>query len=310
MNFADSKQPQTTLLESIARADVLIEALPYIQQFRGKTIVVKYGGSAQLNPELRQNTIKDIALMELVGMNVVIVHGGGPEISAMMKQQGLEPKFQDGVRVTDADTLSIAEMVLGGKLNREIVNLLNMVGAKAVGISGKDGRLVTARKFQTPPDKNGRAGPDIGFVGEVEAVDPSLLHVLDQHDYIPVISPIGVDVKGQTYSINGDPFASSLAQALNANKLILLTDVKGVMTDQHDPKTLLSSLSEAEAEALIADGRIAGGMIPKVRACLAALQGGVKRTHILDGRLPHALLLELFTDQGIGTMITQNEPKP
>ena len=292
-----------SLEELIPRAEFLIEALPYIQEFRGKTVVIKYGGSAMLDPELRRNTIKDIVLMELVGMKVVVVHGGGPEVSAQMKAQGLTPKFEGGLRVTDADTLIVTEMVLVGKLNRELVNMINMVGsARAVGCTGKDGGLVIAKKFQNL-DKNGEAGPDIGFVGEVVSVDPSIIHTLMDAGYIPVLAPISPDEKGQTYNINGDPFASAIAQSLNAEKLILLTDQKGILSDKDNEDSLIQSLNNSETEDLIQKGVIAGGMIPKVRACLDALNNGVSSTHILDGRLPHSLLLEIFSDQGIGTMI-------
>ncbi|MBN1516685.1 acetylglutamate kinase [Candidatus Sumerlaeota bacterium] len=300
------KLENLSLEDLIPRAEFLIEALPYIQQFRGQTIVVKYGGSAQLDEELRKNTIKDIVLMELVGMRVVVVHGGGPEVSNMMKKQGLEPRFEDGLRVTDKDTLSITEMVLSGKLSREIVNMINMVGgAKAVGLTGKDGGMVTAHKFQNLT-RDGKKGPDIGFVGEVEHVNPSILHTLINEGYIPIISPIAPDVNGQTFNINGDPFAASIARALGAVKFVLLTDVNGIMTDPDDPKSLIQSLTQSEAEELIRQGVISGGMIPKVMACIDALEGGVQRTHILDGRLPHSLLLEIFTHEGIGTMLLPN----
>jgi len=286
----------------IERARILVEALPYIQQFHGKTIVIKYGGHAMVDPQLKTSVVRDIVLLESVGMRVVVVHGGGPEISKLMKRIGKEPKFSNGYRVTDEETLSITEMVLVGKINREIVNGINQAGGRAVGLSGKDAGLILAHRY-LPPGPDGKPVTDIGYVGEVEQVNPEILDVLEGHGFIPVISPIGVDPEGQTLNINADSAAADVAGALGAARLILLTDVRGVCRDPSDPSTVLATLPAHECEKMIADGMIGGGMIPKVRACLTALRSGVHKTHILDGRIPHAILLELFTDRGIGTEI-------
>lgn len=290
----------------VERACILAEALPYIQRFHGKTIVIKYGGHAMVDPELKANVVRDIVLMESVGMRVVVVHGGGPEITRHMKKIGKEPKFSNGYRVTDEETLSITEMVLVGKINREIVNGINQAGGRAVGLSGKDGGLIVARPFR-PTGPDGQVVEDIGYVGEVERIDPEILDVLDKSGFIPVISPIGVDQAGQTYNINADTVAAGIAEALRATKLILLTDVRGIFRYPDDPKTLIATIPTAECETMISEGVISGGMIPKARACLQALKGGVEKAHIVDGRIPHALLLEIFTDRGIGTQIVRCE---
>jgi len=286
----------------IERSQVLVEALPYIRKFRGATVVIKYGGHAMVNPELKKNIIQDIALMQIVGMNPVVVHGGGPEITAHLKKLGVQSQFVDGQRVTDQETLDVAEMVLAGKINSEIVLSLQEAGVRAVGISGKDMGLITAKKLyhQAGPDA---APADIGFVGEVEKIDPEVIQILEKNEIVPVISPIGVDRAGQTYNINADTAASAIAGALKADKFILLTDVKGVLRDRADESSLVDSIRLAEVETMIESGVIQGGMIPKVRACLDALEAGARKTHILDGRQPHSLLLELFTDRGIGTQI-------
>ena len=286
----------------IERAQVLVEALPYIHRFRGATIVVKYGGHAMVDPALKASIIQDLALMAIVGMRPVVVHGGGPEISALMKKLGLEPQFVAGQRVTDAETLDVAEMVLAGKINGEITLALNRAGVRACGLTGKDMGLILAEKlFHQPAD----GGPqvDIGFVGDVVRIDPTIIRILQENDIIPVISPIGVDEKGQTYNINADTVAADIAAAVKADKFVLLTDVRGILRDRRDDSTLINSLRMSEVEPMIQQGIIHGGMIPKVRACLDALKGGVKKTHILDGRLPHSVLLEIFTDKGIGTQI-------
>jgi acetylglutamate kinase len=286
----------------IERAQVLVEALPYIHRFRGATIVVKYGGHAMVDPALKASIIQDLALMAIVGMRPVVVHGGGPEISALMKKLGLEPQFVAGQRVTDAETLDVAEMVLAGKINSEITLALNRAGVRACGLTGKDMGLILAEKlFHQPAD----GGPqvDIGFVGDVVRIDPTIIRILQENDIIPVISPIGVDEKGQTYNINADTVAADIAAAVKADKFVLLTDVRGILRDRRDDSTLINSLRMSEVEPMIQQGIIHGGMIPKVRACLDALKGGVKKTHILDGRLPHSVLLEIFTDKGIGTQI-------
>jgi acetylglutamate kinase len=278
----------------MSKAKVLIESLPYIKAFWGKTVVIKYGGAAMTEPQLKQDVMQDIVLMKYVGMKPVIVHGGGPEITKAMKQMNKEVKFVDGRRVTDAETMEITEMVLVGKLNQEIVALLNQHGGAAVGLSGKSGNLITARKLMND-------GVDLGFVGEVTHICPDVITTLDRDQFIPVIAPIGRDDEGNTYNINADDVAAAMAVALNADKLVLLTDVPGILTDPKDPTTLLSTLRVREIEDMIGRGVIKGGMQPKVRACERALNGGVGKTHIIDGRISHALLLELFTDQGIGT---------
>jgi len=278
----------------IAKAQVLIEALPYIKSFWGKTVVVKYGGAAMTDEKLKQAVMQDIVLMKYVGMKPVIVHGGGPEITKAMQRMGKKVEFVNGRRVTDRETMEITEMVLVGKLNREIVSHLNRHGGAAVGLSGKDGGLLQARKLFAD-------GVDLGFVGEVTEVRPDIINTLDRDQFIPVIAPIGTDAEGNTYNINADDVAASVAVALSADKLVLLTDVPGIMTDSADRGTLLSTLKVKDIQGMIDRGVITGGMQPKVRACERSLQGGVRKTHIIDGRVSHALLLEIFTDQGIGT---------
>lgn len=286
----------------IERSQVLAEAMPYIRQFRNKTIVIKYGGHAMVDPVLKDMIIQDIALMAIVGMNPVVVHGGGPEISSHMKRLGMQPQFVAGQRITDAETLDVAEMVLAGKINSEITLSLNRAGVRAVGLSGKDAGLITARKLLHDAGDGGEK-IDIGFVGDVEEIDPTIIDLLERHEIVPVISPIGVDRDGQTYNINADTVAADIAISLKAAKFILLTDVEGIRRDRHDPATVIPSMTRVEAEGFIESGVIDGGMIPKVQACLDALREGVQKTHILDGRLPHSLLLEIFTDRGIGTQI-------
>jgi len=286
----------------IERSQILVEALPYIRKFHGATIVIKYGGHAMVDPELKASIIEDIAMMSVVGMNPVIVHGGGPEITAHLKKLGVQSQFIDGQRITDQETLDVAEMVLAGKINSEIVMDLTRAGVRAVGVSGKDMGLVIAKKLYHQSSA-GQEPSDIGFVGEVEHIDPEVIRIFEKNEIVPVISPIGVDRAGQTYNINADTVASAIAGALKADKFILLTDVRGVMRDRKDESSLIDSIHAAEVEPLIMQNVIEGGMIPKVRACLNALNAGAKKTHILDGRLPHSLLLELFTDHGIGTQI-------
>lgn len=286
----------------IERSQALVEALPYIRKFHGATVVIKYGGHAMVDPILKKMIIQDIALMNTVGMNPVIVHGGGPEITAHLKKLGVQSTFIDGQRVTDQETLDVAEMVLAGKINSEIVMDLTRAGVRAVGMSGKDMGLITARKLYHQPTPQ-HSPADIGFVGEVDSVNPDVIRIFKQHGIVPVISPIAVDAQGQTFNINADTAAAAIAGALRADKFILLTDVKGVLRDRKDDSTLISSMRQDDVEGHIRDGVIEGGMIPKVRACLAALQAGAHKTHILDGRQSHSLLLELFTDRGIGTQI-------
>ena len=280
--------------QEISKAKVLIEALPYIKAFRGKTVVIKYGGAAMTDPKLKPEVMQDIVLMKYVGMKPVIVHGGGPEITKAMQAMGKQPVFVDGRRVTDLETMQITEMVLVGKLNQEIVALLNGHGGAAVGLSGKDGNLITARKLVT-------GGADLGFVGEVTAIRPEVINTLDRDQFIPVIAPVGRDEEGNTYNINADDVAAAVATALGADKLVLLTDVPGILSNPQEAGSLLSTLHVSAIDDMIARGVITGGMQPKVRACERALQGGVGKTHIIDGRIPHALLLEIFTDRGIGT---------
>jgi len=286
----------------IERSQTLVEALPYIRKFRGTTVVIKYGGHAMVDPALKQMIIQDIALMTTVGMHPVVVHGGGPEITAHLKKLGVQSQFVDGQRVTDQETLDVAEMVLAGKINSEVVMDLTRAGVRAVGMSGKDMSLITARKLYHHTGE-GQQPADIGFVGEVESVNPEVIRIFRENQIVPVISPIAVDAQGQTYNINADTAAAAIAGQLQADKFILLTDVKGVLRDRKDDGSLISSIHMDEVENLISSGVIEGGMIPKVRACLGALRQGARKTHILDGRQPHSLLLELFTDRGIGTQI-------
>jgi len=278
------------------RAAVLIEALPYLRQFRGHTVVVKYGGAAMVDAGLRTEVLKNVVLLDHVGLHPVVVHGGGPEISEMMRRLGKEPEFVDGQRVSDAETVEIAQMVLTGKTNPDLVTSIHQQGGRAIGLSGKDGAMVVARKHGT--------APDLGNVGEVAEVDASLVRGLISQGFIPVIAPIAAGPDGETFNINADHFAGRIAGPLQASKLVLLTDVRGVLEDRSDPDSLISELDAGRARKMIAEGGIEAGMIPKVQACLDALDGGVRRCHIVDGRLPHALLMELFTDVGIGTMVS------
>ena len=287
--------------------NVLAEALPYIQLFTGKTIVVKFGGNAMVDDQLKADFARDIVLMKLVGMNPIVVHGGGPQIGELLSKLNIQSSFVDGMRVTDSQTMDVVEMVLGGSVNKEIVSLLNSNGGKAVGISGKDGQLIRARKLRVnrqTPEMQAPEIIDIGHVGEVESIDTSVLNLLTNGDFIPVIAPIGVGPDGSSYNINADLVAGKLAEVLGAEKLMLLTNVAGLM--DRDGK-VLTGLSTAEVDALIADGTIHGGMLPKIRTALNAVKGGVSRAHIIDGRVPHAVLLEIFTNEGVGTLIT-NQP--
>lgn len=288
----------STMKNYIEKAEVLIEALPYIQKFYGKTVVIKYGGSALINPEIKETLIKDIALMKLVGMKPVIVHGGGPDINAFLKKMDIKSEFINGLRVTDEETMQIVEMVLAGKLNKSIVTDIELQGVKSVGISGKDGGILKAEKIQ-------KDGVDYGCVGDVKEVDTSLIESLINNDFIPVIAPIGKNDKGVTYNINADYAAVAIAGALKAEKLVFLTDVEGVMRDIHDPNSIMSFIKADNVQGLIDDGTISGGMIPKVQCCMAGVEAGVENVHILDGRVEHCLLLEIFTQKGIGTMISK-----
>lgn len=283
------------------RAQILVEALPYIQRFHDAVVVVKYGGAAMVDEGLKEAVLQDLVLLRYVGMRPVLVHGGGPEVSDMMRRVGLEPKFVGGLRVTDAETMEIAEMVLGGRLNKNLVDGLQRAGGRAVGLSGKDDRTILARRLATHEGKP----VDLGFVGEIVAVNPDLLLLLVSHGYIPVISSVGVDEEGTSYNLNADHLAGRLAAELDAAKFVLLTDVRGLLRDAGDPTSLVSRLTADEARELLAAGRVEGGMIPKLEGCLQAADGGVPRVHIVDGRLPHALLMEIFTDRGIGTLIAR-----
>jgi acetylglutamate kinase len=270
----------------------LLEALPYIKRFAGSTFVIKYGGAAMEEESLKREFAKDIVLLKYVGINPVIVHGGGPKINKLLADLKIPANFVDGLRVTDEKTLEVVEMVLSGSINKEIVKNINDMGGKAIGLSGKDGRLLVAKKIK---------GKDIGLVGEIVDVDISIIKDINRHGYIPVIAPIADGVDGKSYNINADNAAGSIAKALSAEKLVLLTDVEGVLDKENN---LISSLKKSEIETLINNKTVSGGMIPKVSCCLDALQGGVQETHIIDGRIPHAILLEVFTDSGIGTQIT------
>ena len=281
------------------KAQILIEALPYIQRFNGNTVVVKYGGSAMKDEDLKMYVIEDVALLKLVGMRPIIVHGGGKEISRWVKKSGIVPEFYNGLRITDRETLEVAEMVLG-KVNTDLVSLVQQLGVNAMGISGMDGDLLKVRKVM--PD-----GQDIGFVGEVTRVNPDILWKLLDDDFVPVIFPIGSDKEGNAYNINGDHAAAAIAQAIHADKLIYLTDTRGVYRDPSDPDTLISELDEDEALRLIDEGVVQGGMIPKIRNCIDSIRNGVRRVHILDGSAEHSILLEIFTDRGVGTAIMERE---
>ena len=284
-------------------ANVLTEALPYIRRFQGKTIVIKYGGNAMVDESLKQGFARDIVLMKLVGMNPVVVHGGGPQIGSMLEQIGKESKFVKGMRVTDSETMDIVEMVLGGQVNKDIVNLINQQGGHAVGLTGKDGSLINAKKMRfenDAPEMNTTEIIDIGHVGEVESIDASIIHMLMKGDFIPVIAPIGVCGDGQSYNINADIVAGKMAIALNAEKLMLLTNTPGVL-DKDDK--LLTGLTAEQVQELIDDEIIYGGMLPKIDCALDAVKSGVQTAQIIDGRVEHAVLLELLTDEGVGTLI-------
>lgn len=286
------------------KAAILVEALPYIQEFYGKTIVIKYGGNAMVSDTLKEKVMQDIALMKYVGIRPVVVHGGGPEITEFLHKVGKESNFVSGLRVTDEETVEIAEMVLDGKINSEIVNILNRRGVKAVGLSGKDAGLIEAKKkLATVYEGESKRKVDIGYVGEVAKVDNGILLDLLNNGYVPIIAPIGVGEDGESYNINADYVAAEIAGALRAEKFLLLTDIEGVYRDFNDKSSFISSLTATEAKAYIKDGVIAGGMIPKVEACLKALSAGANKTHIIDGRLPHSIILEIFTSAGIGTQV-------
>ena len=286
------------------RARILVEALPYIRQFARKTVVIKYGGHAMIDDRLRHGFAQDVVLLKFVGLDPVIVHGGGPQIGQVLEKMSIETTFIDGMRVTDNQTMDVVEMVLGGKVNKEIVSLINQAGGKAVGLSGKDGGLISAVKMEITRQE-GEQSPeiiDLGQVGRVESINRDILEALKKEDFIPVIAPIGAGSDGQTYNINADLVAGSIAAALNAEKLILLTDVEGVMDSEG---RLLSTIETGRVRSLETEGVISGGMLPKLACCVEAIKGGTRKAHILDGRKPHAVLLEIFTDHGIGTEIVE-----
>ncbi|MGD9019202.1 MAG: acetylglutamate kinase [Desulfuromonadales bacterium] len=291
--------------ELINKANVLVEALPWIRRFYGKAIVIKYGGNAMVEEHLKEGFARDIILMKYIGLNPVVVHGGGPQIGRVLEAMGIETRFEQGMRVTDAKTMDVVEMVLGGKVNKEIVANINKHGGRAVGLTGKDGNLITARKLEMKtvnPDTLTPEIIDIGMVGEVAGINPDIITSLEKANFIPVIAPVGVDESGKTYNINADLVAGKVAGALQAEKLILLTDVEGV---QDKTGKLINTIDITEVQKLIDDETIAGGMIPKVTCCLDAIAAGVKKTHIIDGRMEHACLLEIFTDQGVGTAVAK-----
>jgi len=291
------------------RATILLEALPYIQQFHGKTIVIKLGGSVMEKEKLLDAMLRDIVLLSYVGMKIVIVHGGGPEVSEEMRKLGKKPKFVEGLRVTDEKTMEILHEQLAGKINKEIVLGINKHGGRAVGISGMDGNFIRAHKllYKTTTSKGREVEVDLGLVGEVEQINPTVINYLMSTGYIPIIAPIGIDAEGRSLNINADVVAAELATAIHAKKLILLTDVIGVMRDPKDEKTLISQLTAEETQKLIQEGIIKKGMIPKIESCLRAVQGGVERAHIISGTSPHVLLLEILTESGIGTMIERGK---
>ena len=285
------------------KAKILAEALPYIQRFHGKTIVIKYGGNAMVEEHLKQGFARDVVLLKLVGMNPVIVHGGGPQIDDMLKRVGKQGEFIQGMRVTDAETMDVVEMVLGGLVNKDIVNLINRHGGKAVGLTGKDGAFIRAKKLLMEDREAAGKWINIGQVGEIESIDPALIALLDTQDFIPVIAPIGVGIEGESYNINADLVAGKLAEILKAEKLILLSNIPGVLDKAGN---LLTGLTAQRVDELFADGTISGGMLPKIGSALDAVKKGVKSCHIIDGRVEHALLLEILTDQGVGTLIKEN----
>ena len=285
--------------EIMKKAEVLIEALPYIQRFNRKIIVVKYGGSAMVDPELQKNVIKDVTLLKLVGFKPIIVHGGGKEISRWVSKVGKEAQFVNGLRVTDEETMEIAEMVLG-RVNKSLVTMVQELGVKAVGISGKDGGLLSVNKKYSD-------GQDIGFVGDIKNVDTKVLYDLLDNDFLPIVAPIGLDDEFRTYNINADDAACAIAKAVGADKLVFLTDIEGLYRDINDKNTFISRLTASEADELISGGIIGGGMLPKLNNCTSAIRSGVSRVHILDGRVPHCLFLEIFTNEGIGTAILADD---
>ena len=294
------------MLMNDSQVQTLVEALPYLSKFKNKTIVVKYGGNAMLNDELKNKVLQDIVFLQCAGMRPVVVHGGGPEITRMLMQAGKKSEFVSGLRVTDAESVGIAEMALVGKINTDLVARLNTLGGKAVGLNGKDATLIQAKKHLADVYENGEVNlVDIGYVGNVEKVNTELIDVLLNAGFIPVIAPTGVGAQGETYNINADSVAGEIAGALKAEKLLVLTDVRGIYSDYRDENSFLSTLTFEKAQELIIRGKIDGGMIPKVRACITALSGGAKQTHIIDGRAEHTILMEILSDKGVGTEVVK-----
>ncbi len=282
------------------KARILAEALPYIRRFHGKTIVVKFGGNAMVDPELQASFARDVVLLKLVGMNPVVVHGGGPQIENLLKQLGIKSEFVQGMRVTDSATMDVVEMVLGGAVNKDIVTLVNQAGGKAVGLTGQDGAFIRARKMLMPSKGKPNEFIDIGHVGEIESIDPKVINTLEEGGFIPIVAPIGTGADGATYNINADLVAGKLAEVLKAEKLVLLTNTPGVLQEDG---TLLTGITPRQIDEMLANGTLSGGMLPKISSALDAARGGVKSVHIIDGRVPHALLLEILTDRGVGTLI-------
>ncbi len=295
------------ILNNISKAEVLIAALPYMREYTGKYFVIKYGGQAMVSPDLMQSVIVDLVLMKYIGIKPVLVHGGGKEVNKVMAKLGKEPEFVNGLRVTDDETMEIVEMVLMGKVNQHIVSLFNQQGARAVGLSGRDAEILQARRKDKVNIGGDAAGDkvDLGRVGEIIQINPAPIHTLSENGYIPVLSSIGSGLNGESLNINADFVAGELSVSLKAEKLIVLTDVDGIYREDEGSLNFISSINRREIRAMIMNGEISGGMIPKVESCLMALDGGVRRTHIIDGRVPHSLILEIFTDEGVGTMVTQ-----
>jgi acetylglutamate kinase len=291
-------------LSSAQKAEVLVEALPYIQRFYDRTIVIKYGGNAMTDVALQEDFAEDVVLLKLIGMNPVVVHGAGPQIGALLQKLGKQSEFIQGMRVTDEETLDVVEMVMGGLINQDIVTLINKAGGKAVGLTGKDGHFIHARKLKVTSKEDKKKKIDVGLVGEVVRIDPEIIQLLDSRDFIPVIAPIGVGAEGEAYNINADLVAGKLAETLRAEKLVLMTNTTGVLDRSGK---LLTGLTASEIEALFADGTIHGGMLPKIGSALDAVKNGVKSSHVIDGRVEHALLLEVLTNEGVGTMIRADD---
>ncbi|HHW90614.1 MAG TPA: acetylglutamate kinase [Clostridiales bacterium] len=287
------------MTQLIERANILCEALPYIKALSGKTVVIKYGGNAMLKESIINTIMEDIAMLKIVGVNPILVHGGGPEINAYLKKLNIESKFHNGLRVTDQQTMDVVQMVMSGKINKDITSRINLLGVKAIGLSGKDAQLIEVKKYNSPD------GVDLGQVGEIININTSLLEKLCNDEFIPVIAGIGADNQGQAYNINADTVAAEIAARINAEKLIFLTDIDGIREDADDPSTLISVISVNQIKEMITNGKINGGMIPKVMSCIKAIEQGVSKVHIINGTTPHPILLEIFTDKGIGTMVTK-----